>query len=339
MNEKYGIGQSVSRFEDPRLLRGEGRFINDMVVPGMAHIAYVRSPHARARIVSIDPAAALAAPGVLGVFTIDDLERDGVGTTAPTLKRSRPGRQAGVLARAPGPGQGDGAPCRRPGRHRRRGNAGAGEGRRRAASRWTTRRCPSPTRCGTNVPTTSATCSRSATAPRRKPRSPRPRTSSSGATRCRACTPSSWSRAARSANGIAGTGRYTLHCDVQYPHRVREILAGVLKVRRTAGPRRQPGRRRRVRRQGLGAPGAPARAVARAQARPPGEMDLRPQRVPARGRARARPRHRDRARVRRRPPHPRAARAQHQRARRLRLHRPQPAARASSTSARWRACT
>ena len=90
MNEKYGVGQSVSRFEDPRLLRGEGRFINDMVVPGMAHIAYVRSPHARARIVSVDPAAALAAPGALGVFTIDDLERDGVGVTAPSLKRTRP---------------------------------------------------------------------------------------------------------------------------------------------------------------------------------------------------------------------------------------------------------
>ena len=39
MNEKYGIGQPVRRFEDPRLLRGEGHFINDLVVPGMAHIA------------------------------------------------------------------------------------------------------------------------------------------------------------------------------------------------------------------------------------------------------------------------------------------------------------
>ena len=75
MDKQFGIGQPVSRFEDPRLLRGAGRYINDMVVPGMAHIAYLRSPHARARIVSIDTAAARAAPGVLGVFTIEDLER------------------------------------------------------------------------------------------------------------------------------------------------------------------------------------------------------------------------------------------------------------------------
>src|SRR3972149_1624662 len=49
--EHFGIGQPVSRFEDPRLLRGEGRYINDLVLPGMAHLAYVRSPHPPARIV------------------------------------------------------------------------------------------------------------------------------------------------------------------------------------------------------------------------------------------------------------------------------------------------
>ena len=85
----YGIGQPVTRFEDPRLLRGEGRYINDLVLPGMAHLAYLRSPHARARIAGVDAAAALAMPGVLGVFTVEDLERDGLGTTAPTLKRTR----------------------------------------------------------------------------------------------------------------------------------------------------------------------------------------------------------------------------------------------------------
>ena len=90
MNGKFGIGQPVPRFEDPRLLRGEGRFIHDLVLPGMAHLVLVRSPHAHARIAAIDAGAARAAPGVLGVFTIEDLERDGVGTTAPSLKRSRP---------------------------------------------------------------------------------------------------------------------------------------------------------------------------------------------------------------------------------------------------------
>src|SRR3972149_5109339 len=88
--EHFGIGRPVSHFEDPRLLRGEGRYINDLVLPGMAHLAFVRSPHPHARIVSIDAAEARAAPGVLGVFTVEDLERDGVGTTAPSLRRSPP---------------------------------------------------------------------------------------------------------------------------------------------------------------------------------------------------------------------------------------------------------
>ena len=92
MNEKYGIGQSVSRFEDPRLLRGEGRFINDMVVPGMAHIAYVRSPHARARIVSIDAGRRARRPG-----------------RARRLHHRRPGarrhRHHGALAQAQPPGR------------------------------------------------------------------------------------------------------------------------------------------------------------------------------------------------------------------------------------------
>ena len=81
MNEKYGVGQPVTRFEDPRLLRGEGRYVNDLALPGMAHVAYVRSPHARARIAGVDAGAALAAPGVLGVYTVEDMERDGIGTT------------------------------------------------------------------------------------------------------------------------------------------------------------------------------------------------------------------------------------------------------------------
>src|SRR5712692_10400562 len=87
---QYGIGQPVQRFEDPRLLRGEGRFINDLNLEGQTHLVFVRSPHAHARIRSIDAAAARAAPGVVGVFTVENLERDGVGTTAPSIRRNRP---------------------------------------------------------------------------------------------------------------------------------------------------------------------------------------------------------------------------------------------------------
>jgi aerobic carbon-monoxide dehydrogenase large subunit len=87
---QYGIGQPVTRFEDPRLLRGQGRFINDVNLPGQAHTIILRSPHAHARIISIDPTAALAAPGVLAVFTEADLAADGLGTMRVSLPRKRP---------------------------------------------------------------------------------------------------------------------------------------------------------------------------------------------------------------------------------------------------------
>ena len=87
---QYGIGQSVKRFEDPRLVRGEGRFHNDVNLPGQAHVVVVRSLHAHARIQSLDTTAARRAPGVLTVFTGADLARDGLGTMKMTLKRKRP---------------------------------------------------------------------------------------------------------------------------------------------------------------------------------------------------------------------------------------------------------
>jgi carbon-monoxide dehydrogenase large subunit len=87
---KYGIGQPVARFEDPRLLRGQGRFINDVNIPGQAYCAMLRSPHAHARIVSVDTSTALAAPGVLAVYTEADLAADGLGTMRVSLPRKRP---------------------------------------------------------------------------------------------------------------------------------------------------------------------------------------------------------------------------------------------------------
>jgi carbon-monoxide dehydrogenase large subunit len=59
---QYGIGQSVKRFEDPRLVRGEGRFHNDVNLPGQAYVVVVRSLHAHARIRSIGTTAAAALP-------------------------------------------------------------------------------------------------------------------------------------------------------------------------------------------------------------------------------------------------------------------------------------
>ncbi len=88
--EKFGVGQPLQRFEDARLLRGEGRFVHDLAAPGQAYLVLVRSPHAHARIAAIDRAAASAAPGVLGVFDGEDLVRDGIGTSEVTLQRKRP---------------------------------------------------------------------------------------------------------------------------------------------------------------------------------------------------------------------------------------------------------
>ncbi|NNM97854.1 MAG: molybdopterin-dependent oxidoreductase [Candidatus Dormibacteraeota bacterium] len=68
------IGARVQRREDPRLITGRGHFIEDHVLPGLAHMAVVRSPHPHARIVGIDKAAAQSLPGVLAVLTAQDFK-------------------------------------------------------------------------------------------------------------------------------------------------------------------------------------------------------------------------------------------------------------------------
>src|SRR5262249_55202738 len=87
---QFGIGQGIKRFEDVRLVRGEGRFHADVDLPGQAHAVIVRSMHAHARIRGIDTGSALCAPGVLAVFTGADVARDGLGTMTMRLKRGRP---------------------------------------------------------------------------------------------------------------------------------------------------------------------------------------------------------------------------------------------------------
>ncbi len=67
------FGRSVLRLEDRKLLRGAGRFVDDIVLPGMLHAAFVRSPVAHGRITRIDAAAARAAEGVRAVLTYADL--------------------------------------------------------------------------------------------------------------------------------------------------------------------------------------------------------------------------------------------------------------------------
>lgn len=67
------FGERIRRNEDPRLLTGTALFVDDVHLPGMAHAAFLRSPYAHARITRVDTAAALSRPGVLAVYTADDL--------------------------------------------------------------------------------------------------------------------------------------------------------------------------------------------------------------------------------------------------------------------------
>ncbi len=95
---EFAIGQPVGRFEDPRLLRGGGNYVDDMSFPNMAHGHVLRSPHPHALIKRIDITAAKAAPGVLGVFLGDDWLKTGFGD----------------LPRANGKKKRDGSPMYRP---------------------------------------------------------------------------------------------------------------------------------------------------------------------------------------------------------------------------------
>lgn len=69
------IGKPLARKEDKRLVTGQGRYLDDIVVPGALHVSFVRSPHAHARILGILADAARELPGVTGVFTGEDLDK------------------------------------------------------------------------------------------------------------------------------------------------------------------------------------------------------------------------------------------------------------------------
>jgi carbon-monoxide dehydrogenase large subunit len=87
--EKFAIGQSVRRVEDPRLVQGLGRFGDDIRVPRALHAVLVRSPHAHARIRGIDAEAARSTPGVVAVLTAAELAADGVGNLPTDRTRKR----------------------------------------------------------------------------------------------------------------------------------------------------------------------------------------------------------------------------------------------------------
>jgi carbon-monoxide dehydrogenase large subunit len=105
---KFGVGQPVTRLEDARLLTGKGRYQDDTNLPGQLYTVFLRSPHAHARIKSIDTAAAAAAPGVRAVYTGADYAADGLSMPKAAMPRKKadgspmfaPQRPALVIDRA-----------------------------------------------------------------------------------------------------------------------------------------------------------------------------------------------------------------------------------------------
>ncbi len=96
------FGARVKRLEDPALLSGRGRFVDDVKLPGTLHACFVRSPYAHARLKAIDAKPALALPGVHGVFAADDLpgpmRREPMAMLTPNPSIAAP-RTQHVLAR------------------------------------------------------------------------------------------------------------------------------------------------------------------------------------------------------------------------------------------------
>src|SRR3979490_990844 len=100
-----GIGASVVRKEDRRFTTGKGRYVDDIKLQGMTHAHFVRSPHAHAKVKSIDSSAAMKMPGVVGVLTGQQIVDDKVGNLicgwAITSKDGTPMKMGAWPAMAP----------------------------------------------------------------------------------------------------------------------------------------------------------------------------------------------------------------------------------------------
>ena len=93
------FGQRVPRVEDPRLVSGRGRYLDDLGHDALG-VAFVRSPHAHARITDIDVSAALEVEGLVAIFTYDDLEGH-AAEPLPLLIRTPPSPTAGRRTHSP----------------------------------------------------------------------------------------------------------------------------------------------------------------------------------------------------------------------------------------------
>ena len=224
-----GFG-NLKRKEDPRLIRGQGTFVDDVVLPGMLHGAALRSPLAHAKIVSIDTSAALQHPKVRAVITGKDLEAQGLAWM-PTLSRRHAGRARHRQGALPGPG-GRVRRRRRPLRRARRARADrrrvrAARRRRRPEAARSTPTRPSSATTRRARPTTTSSTGRPATRPQCDARLRRRRhdRSSCRTSRSSACTPRRSRRAARSPTTTPSRGKLQLWCTTQAPHAHRTLYA------------------------------------------------------------------------------------------------------------------
>jgi aerobic carbon-monoxide dehydrogenase large subunit len=103
---RFGIGQPVTRKEDHRFLTGQGRYIADIDIARQVYAVFVFSPHAHARIRTIDKAAAEQVPGVYAVLTGEDWAADGLGTLDPEFMAEDIGGPTGFRTRLPPLAQG-----------------------------------------------------------------------------------------------------------------------------------------------------------------------------------------------------------------------------------------
>ena len=179
--QKFGIGQPVRRTEDPHLVRGHGRYTDDINLPGQVYAAMVRSRHAHGAIKNIDVSAVRGMPGVLGVYTAADL--GGLRPAQMHHPAQEPRRQRDAQAGAPRARDRQGAVRRRSGCLRGGRDSGAGArggrgrgGRGRAAAggdaserRGAARRSSMTTRPATSRSTTTTAISKRSRPPSRAP--------------------------------------------------------------------------------------------------------------------------------------------------------------------------
>ena len=331
---QFGVGQSVKRFEDPRLLRGGGRFINDVNLPGQAHAVVVRSMHAHASDQGHRHRGGAAGSGRRRGVHGRRRGRDGLGTMRMTLNRKRPDGSPMFASPHRGLSQDRARYVGDPDRPGRGRDAGPGRGRRRARPRRLRaaalgdvdgRGHRRRARVG-RVPRQRLQPLRGRRQGRRRRRPGRRPPDRAPALRHQPRARPVHGAARRAGRLRSRRGAlHALRRRAVSPPRPERAGHQHLQGSRAPDPRDRGRRRRGLRHQGLAVPRAPAGAVGGAQAGPAGEVVVRPARRHSRRRARARQRHRGRAGPRRRGALPGPARAHAGQRGRLRLLGSQPA--------------